>query len=712
MSVKRIALLAGSIAIILGLIIAIYLISQTKSAPAEPGDSAAETTADEAGAAAAEEEKTTAEAGPALAGTGVTFTKAKLPAEAQWQLDVRFPDWRGSINQNFAINNRISFYGYRGQGELYVAGEEDCGEFSIFINDRKIDAPGMTADDTFCVDISSLTRNGPNSLQVSGLSEGSVHICMPYPVVLEEEKSGNADGSGMTDAEKERIQGAGISPDAVALIDRIITADVANGFPSAQLAIVKDGRLIYENAWGNVRTYNENGEIVESAPVTADTLYDLASNTKMYSVNYALQYMLTNGQADLDAKIVDILGEGFADDTIEIAYEGYETVPLATNKEWKARLTIRDLLTHQSGFPAGPHYYNDRYDHASQDFNSDTGNVLYAGTAGDSTAREETLKMICRTPLMYEPGTQTLYSDVDYMVLCYCIEAMTGRPLDEYLREVFWEPMGLTHITYNPLQNGFSKDDCAATELMGNTRDGGMTYTGIRTKTIQGEVHDCNAYYCMAGVSGHAGLFANAADLAKLASVMLTGGYGERSYFSRDVLDLFTAPKSLSDPDYGLGWWRDADHSWDRYFGSVTSSRTFGHQGFTGTLTMIDPENDLVIVYLTNKIHSPILKGDETLSAWSGNYYTAGSLGFVPAILEIGMDPANGNGAAAAGAPYGSSTAAADNSVSQPDPEIWDSLISDMTADMRRKIAQEEIKDPEHPRMRALAALESVLAAG
>ena len=129
--------------------------------------------------------------------------------------------------------------------------------------------------------------------------------------------------------------------------------------------------------------------------------------------------------------------------------------------------------------------------------------------------------------------------------------------------------MGLTRITFNPLQEGYAADDCAATELNGNTRDNFLDIPGYRTYTLQGEVHDPNAYFCMNGISGHAGLFANATDLAKLASVMLTGGYGKYQYFSRDVIDMFTAPKHEDYTYYGLGWWREGDHGRDRYFGSA-----------------------------------------------------------------------------------------------------------------------------------------------
>ena len=653
----------------LAVILSALMILSMPPALAACGGKAQETDAGEE-LRAASEETPEAEAGNAQPETGQIpeslVEEAEIP-DAEWQLDLSFPDWQESINSTYAVNDRIGFYAYEGQGKIYLQRSADSGGFSLYLNDREVDVSGTEAGGSYCLDVSGMTENGLNSIQISGEDRGEVRVCIPYPEVI---------GGTPEDA--------GIREEALTLIDRIISADIANGFSSAQLAVVKDGKLVYENAWGNVKTFDEHGEPAESAPVTADTLYDLASNTKMYSVNYAVQYLLTQGEIDLDTRIVDILGAEFSEDTIRIDYEGYDPVPVETGRAWKEALTIRDLLRHQGGFPPGPHYYSDRYDNATQDFDSDEENVLYVGTAADAAAREETLRQLCRTPLMYEPGSRTVYSDVDYMVLCYCVEEIVGMPLDEYLSEVFWEPMGLEHITYDPLEHGFSAEDCAATELMGNTRDGRLHYIGIRTETIQGEVHDPNAYYCMDGVSGHAGLFANAADLAKLASVMLTGGYGEKRYFSRDVIDLFTAPKDEDAPTYGLGWWRMADHQRNGYFGSVTDPRAFGHQGFTGTLTMIDPENDLVIVLLTNKIHSAMVEDDETLGKWYGNYYTTATLGFVPQILEIGLDGEEVSG------------------------DIWKDLISDMAADAERKLAEDGITDEEHPQMKAYRALLSV----
>ena len=605
---------------------------------------------------------------PATAKSAVTsapaLAAANIPAR-QWQLDVTFPDWKGSINTSFAVNNRIGFYSYASQGVLYLQPDQDCSSFALYINGTRISTKNAVPGTSYKLNISSLTVNGLNSLQVSKIKKGTVRVCIAYPTV----KSG-------------KPADVGLSQNALDAIDRIITYDIKNGFTSAQLAVVKDGRLVYENAWGNVQTYDKKGKAVKAAPVTTDTLYDLASNTKMYSVNYAIQYLLTQGKIDLDAKVVDILGKAFSEKTIDISYTGYDHVSLKTNKAWKAKLTIRDLLKHQGGFPAGPQYFNDRYDCASQYYDSDNGNALYAGTGADIATRKKTLQQIFRTPLMYEPGTKTLYSDVDYMVLCFCVEAVTGQSLSAFLKKTFWKPMGLTHITYNPLRNGFSKDDCAATELMGNSRDGNLHYTNVRTETLQGEVHDPNAYYCMNGISGHAGLFANASDLAKLASVMLTGGYGKYKFFSRDVIDMFTAPKNENYTYYGLGWWREGEHQFDRYFGSASHTDLFGHQGFTGTLTVIDPQENLVIVLLTNKIHTRLVPGDTTLNQYSGNLYTTATLGFATEIIEMGLEK-GGNS-----------------------KELYQSLLYDMAADAKRKLANDGITDPTHPQYKACKALQ------
>lgn len=547
----------------------------------------------------------------------------------QWQAQPVFPAWAGYVDDTLALNSMFTFQHYSGQGTLYVAPEAGVASFALFVNNKPINTAQMAGGGVYAVDISGCTLNGDNTIQVSAVQPAgkTVQVSIPYPVVIE--------------GTPEQV---GLDRDVLEALEQLIQSDVDNGFPSAQMAVVKNGRLVYQNAWGRVNAYLPDGTPNTASPaVTNDTLYDLASNSKMYTANYALQLLVTQGKIDLDSRIVDLLGQSFVDDTIDITFSGYENPGLEVNKQWKSELTLRDILRHQAGFPADPQYHNDAFDQHTQKPAAGVANQLFSGWDGTPATRQATLKAIFKTPLMYKPGTKTVYSDVDYMLLAFVIESVTGQPLDQYLEQNFWAPMGLDHITYNPLLNGFAPNDCAATELNGNTRDGAVHFTGVRTATIQGQVHDEKAFYAMGGISGHAGLFSNAADLAKLASVMLTGGYGQQKFFSRNVIDTFTAPKKENAANWGLGWWREADDGRCWYFGTQSSSGTIGHQGWTGTLTLIDPVENLVVVYLTNKINSPVTNKAANPNKFNGNWYTSSTLGFVAQILYQGLSNRAGN---------------------------------------------------------------------
>ncbi|MBO6197184.1 MAG: penicillin binding protein PBP4B [Butyrivibrio sp.] len=562
--------------------------------------------------------------------------KPELVAGSAPKLPIRvsFPDWKGYTDNTLAMNCMYSFKGYHGQGELFLTISGKVESFDMFVNGTPVDTGEITSLGDWRIDISSVTKNGENTVQVSNIVPSSekeaVIVGIPYPEVI----------SGTPEEE-------GIHPEALKLISDLIETDIENGFTSAQLAVVRNGRLVYENAWGKTNTYQPNGlPNTDSPSVTTDTLYDLASVTKMFSVNYAIQKLVTDGEVDLDDKITRFLGDEFVTETIQVTTDSKgdpkdpaSLIDLDTLKKWKSELTIRELLKHQGGFPADPKYCAPKlYKNGLKPGEDYPENPLFAGNVPSEETKQATVEMICKTPLDYEPGTKTIYSDADYMILGLVVEKVTGQDLDTYLKKTFYEPMGLTHITYNPLRNGFSKDDCAATELNGNTRDGLLNFEGYRTETIQGEVHDEKAFYSMDGISGHAGLFSNATDLAKLASVMLTGGYGELSFFSPNIIDMFTSPKEEDAAKWGLGWWRQGENQRVWYFGTQSESGTFGHQGWTGTIVMIDPERDLVIAYLTNKKNSRVTNVKKDANRFDGDWYTAATLGFVPEILSIGMD--------------------------------------------------------------------------
>ncbi|MBR3107916.1 MAG: penicillin binding protein PBP4B [Clostridia bacterium] len=592
---------------------------------------------------------------------------SRLP-DAAWQKTASFPDWKGETDNSLAMNSMISFLGWRGQGTLWLDVAENVESFELYVNTDAYDTAGLSSG-AHRLDFAASAVDGVNTLQVTNIHprgmKNAVMVYIPYPTVV------NGDFSS-----------SGIRPEAMRLVSDLISSDVEFGFPSAQLAIIRNGKLVYENAWGRLNAYLPDGTPNEASPrVTPDTMYDLASVTKMMSVNLALQKLVTDGKLNIEARVSDILGPAFFEDTLEIRFAGYPYPGLETVKEWKAGLTVRDVLCHQAGFPADSQYHNLRFDATRRAYDPAAVNALYSGSDHSEKTRENTLRMLCKTPLMYRPGAETVYSDADYILLGFIVEALTGRRLDEYLRETFWQPMGLTRVAYNPLENGFQPQDCAATELNGNTRDGRISFPGVREYTLQGQVHDEKAWYAMAGVSGHAGLFACARDLAKLGYLMLTGGWGEHRFFSRNVIDLFTAPKSAEMSNWGLGWWRQGEDRRPWHFGTQAPSVTIGHQGWTGTLLMIDPSRQLVIAYLTNKINSPVEKSEKAIR-FSGSDYTASTLGFVPQILSIGMDT---------------------------DKDVTDqliSLLSDMAAESRKLIP--EGASPDHPAFRNALSKENV----
>ena len=518
-----------------------------------------------------------------------------------WQKQAVFPNWKGYIDDTLAMNSMMSFKFWHGQGQVHVKVSERTRSFRMFVNGHELDTSGMTSGGSYDADISAFTIDGMNTLQVSNIEplglKDAVTVSVPYPEILE----------GTPEDE-------GIHPEALALISRIISSDVEHGFPSAQLAVIRNGRLVFSGAWGTTNTSKP-----DSPKVTTNTLYDLASVSKMLGLNFAVQKLVTDGLLDVDARLGELL-PGVGKD--------------------KAGITVKDLLCHRSGLSAEVHYHDRNYDLQAKRHNPKSTNPLYTGMDGSQETRAKTLNAILRTPLSCKPRTKTVYSDTGYMLLCFIVEKIAGKPLDEYLRENFWTPLGLTRIAYNPLEHGFTSDDCAATELKGNTMTRGalVRYDGLREYTVQGEVHDEKAYYSMAGVSGHAGLFANAETAAKLASLMLTGGYGEHKLFSQNVIDMFTSPQDKDAGMWGIGWWREGTDKRPYYFGTEASSWTVGHQGFTGTLVMIDPSRNLVIAYLTNKLNSPAVMPLKRKRTFAGSWYTASTLGFVAQILGVGMD--------------------------------------------------------------------------
>lgn len=524
------------------------------------------------------------------------------------QYDVTFPVEGKKLSTALAVNDMKTFLGYKGQGYLYLT-PSGLTNAEIFVNGSAVSlGSGQLADgNVLRVDISGVARNGANTIQVVNLQPdtGTLNVKIPYPVIIQ--------------GKPEEV---GMSSQKLAMLDLLIEKEVQYGYPGGQLVIVKDGRMVKNTAYGYVNAYNRDGShISDPVRTTVDTMYDLASNTKMYATNLSLEKLVDEGKLDISQKITDFF-PNFRD-------------PKGAKIRGKAELRVVDLLHHEAGFTAGPKFYREDMD--VDDQVADGVNRVYS--LDKQTTKTAILE---RLPLEYQPHSKTLYSDVDYMLLGFIVEEITGMPLDQYVRENFYQPMGLSRITFCPLQNGFAREDCAATELNGNSRDGINPFAVNRDYTIQGEVHDEKAFYSMGGVSGHAGLFANGASLAAVCQVMMNGGYGENRFFSGDVIELFTKPKD-SENSYGLGWRRNGRESYEWAFGEQADLDVIGHTGWTGTLTVIDRDNNLIIVWLTNAKNSPVIDPAADKNTFVGDMFLCKTYGTIPTLVYESM---NGSGTA------------------------------------------------------------------
>ena len=398
--------------------------------------------------------------------------------------------------------------------------------------------------------------------------------------------------------------------DAFNLIDMIINAEVDYGLSGAQLVVIHKGEIVKKDSYGYTNSYKnivENGETVlddvevinreDRNKVTNETLFDLASNTKMYAGNYAIQYLVSRGELSLEDKIVDFFPE--------FTYKGIGV-------DQQSEMTIGHLLRHDSGFIASPKYHDNT-------FTGNLGNEDNPENWLYTQNEDEILEKLLLTPIEYNLDTKVRYSDVDFMLIGKIVEEVSGMAFDKFVLEKIYKPLGLNRITFNPLDNGFSAEETSSSELHGNTRDGRVFFNNYRTDVITGEVHDEKAYYSFAGVAGHAGLFGSASDIANLAQIMLTEGKANGyEVFTQETIDTIIQPSPLNDT-YAYGWRRQGankDYAWA--FSKYASPQTIGHTGWTGTITQIDPENEIVIALFTNARNSPIMGPERN------DFYTKG----------------------------------------------------------------------------------------
>ncbi|MFT4196396.1 MAG: serine hydrolase, partial [Pseudoxanthomonas sp.] len=246
----------------------------------------------------------------------------------------------------------------------------------------------------------------------------------------------------------------GFSSAGLAKVDALIQDAVDKGFPGAVLAVVRNGKLVKLTAYGYAKRNDEHGALADPQPMRTDTLFDLASNTKMYATTFAMQRLVYEGKVDLAAPVQRYLPE-FVDGPDD---------PI----KGKAGVTVAQLLHHTSGALANPLYYDRK-----------------AMGALFSQDRRTTYEKLVQTPLAFPPDTRNVYSDLGFMLLGMIIERVSGQPLEDYVEQSFYAPLGIRAL-YAPLRgnarlHGFKPQDFAATETHGNTRDGSIDFENIRT---------------------------------------------------------------------------------------------------------------------------------------------------------------------------------------------------------------------------------------
>lgn len=383
----------------------------------------------------------------------------------------------------------------------------------------------------------------------------------------------NYSGSLSMKRDEQQAQKKIVNPQAIQQMEAFINRNISNRvMPGCQVLAIKDGIVVYDKSFG---TYNFN----EKYPVNNQSLYDIASITKIASTTLAIMKLYEEHKIQLHATLM-----------------AYVPETKGTNK---ANLKISDLLTHQAGLKSWIPFYKSTLDTnsglpAAHLYSKDSIGKFTIPVAyklfGHKSLIDTMWKRILASPL--ENKGKYVYSDLDLLFLEKVIQNVTGMPLDMYVEQHFYKKMGLRNITYNPWAKGWH-DRAVPTE---NDQI-------FRKQIVKAYVHD-QAAAMLGGVAGHAGLFSNANDVAAIMQMLIDGGvYNGKRYFKQETVDLFTGYRSsISRRGYGF----DKPEKQAGKGGpaaDICSKSTFGHQGFTGTCTWADPKSGIVFVMLSNRVY-------------------------------------------------------------------------------------------------------------
>ena len=401
--------------------------------------------------------------------------------------------------------------------------------------------------------------------------EGKIQATGELPVTVSEDLPF---GTGSHKMESSSSISAPTSTPNLSFIDTMIEEAIKKkAIPGCQVLVAKNNKIIFNKAYGYTAAEG-------SAPVTLDTYYDLASVTKVSATTVSIMKLVEEGKVDINKTIGDYL-------------------PWVQGNE-KAKITLKDLLLHQAGLYPYIKFYealltpNGTYldglitnvpDNAHHKMITPSKYLL---DSWSDTIKNKILRSVVTTPGKY------VYSDNDFIFLGMIVEQVTGMNLNEYATQQFYAPLGMASTGFLPLQKT-TLQNIAASEL--------DNY--YRNELIQGAVHDEGASV-MGGIAGHAGLFSNASDLAKLYLMLLNKGSWEGvPYFNASTVDSFTG-YNTSNSRRGLGFDKPEKNNAtakDPYPCLSASPSTFGHTGFTGTCVWADPEKELLFIFLSNRVY-------------------------------------------------------------------------------------------------------------
>lgn len=350
-------------------------------------------------------------------------------------------------------------------------------------------------------------------------------------------------------------------------LDKMLQDGIQNRiYPGCEVIALHHGQPIYHKAFGYL-------DYSRQEKVTPQTMYDVASLTKVAATTLAVMKLYDNGEIHLTDKIGKYL-------------------PYLAGTD-KANLTLEELLTHTSGMPAFIPFYksiqgNEKYlrTSKSENFSIQVADNLYLRNDYPDTIRYKVAHCKLKEK-KYE------YSDLNFLMLKDMVEIVTMLPIEQFLAETYYQSMGLSHTSFLPLKNGFSKKEIAPTE-----KD-----ESFRKQLVHGYVHDQTSAL-MNGNAGNAGLFSTAEEIGALFLMLQNGGvYDGTRYLSESTVREFTKMHALHGCQLrGYGFHTPKASGQSSIVPTAASTQIFGHQGFTGTVVWCDPKEELIFVFLSNRV--------------------------------------------------------------------------------------------------------------